>query len=301
MLVDGDAADEASRQDFYKVISSETDRLRRMIDNLLNISRIEAGLMHIERERADFGELVTRAVTNMTPQAQAKDLESTRGFVNSIEHKLSQDLPAIIAEIKKASPSKGVIRESFIPEEIAESYELAGAACLSVLTDHDFFQGHEDYLQQARSASSLPIIRKDFMVAPYQIYESRVLNADCVLLIAACLTKDQMQELAGISEEVGLDVLVEVHNEAELQQALTLNTKLLGINNRDLHSFDVSLNNTFDLLAQIPDSKIVVTESGIHTQEDVQAMQQHQVNAFLVGEAFMRADDPGAELKRLFF
>jgi indole-3-glycerol phosphate synthase len=139
------------------------------------------------------------------------------------------------------------------------------------------------------------------MVDPYQIYESRVLNADCVLLIAACLTKDQMQELAGIAQEIGLDVLVEVHNEAELHQALTLNTKLLGINNRDLHSFDVSLNNTFDLLDQIPESKIVVTESGIHTPEDVQAMQKHQVNAFLVGEAFMRADDPGDELKRLFF
>jgi indole-3-glycerol phosphate synthase len=234
-------------------------------------------------------------------KAQAKDLESTRGFVNSIEHKLSQDLPAIIAEIKKASPSKGVIRESFIPEEIAESYELAGAACLSVLTDHDFFQGHEDYLQQARSASSLPIIRKDFMVAPYQIYESRVLNADCVLLIAACLTKDQMQELAGIATEIGLDVLVEVHNEAELHQALTLETRLLGINNRDLHSFEVSLENTFSLLSQIPKDRIVVTESGIHTKEDVKAMQQHQVNSFLVGEAFMRAENPGDELKRLFF
>jgi len=234
-------------------------------------------------------------------KAQAFDQDTARGFVQSIENKLAQNLPAIIAEIKKASPSKGVIRENFVPQEIAESYEAAGAACLSVLTDHDFFQGHEDYLQQARAASALPIIRKDFMVDPYQIYESRVLNADCVLLIAACLTKDQMQELAGIAEEVGLDVLVEVHNEEELQQALTLNTKLLGINNRDLHSFDVSLNNTFDLLAQIPDSKIVVTESGIHTQDDVLAMQQHQVNAFLVGEAFMRADDPGEELKRLFF
>jgi len=242
-----------------------------------------------------------RAVSLADCKAQAFDLDVTRGFVQSIENKLTQNLPAIIAEIKKASPSKGVIRENFIPQEIAESYEVAGAACLSVLTDHDFFQGHEDYLQQARSASSLPIIRKDFMVDPYQIYESRVLNADCVLLIAACLTKDQMQELAGISEELGLDVLVEVHNEAELEQALTLNTKLLGINNRDLHSFEVSLNNTFDLLSKIPDNRIVVTESGIHTQEDVQAMQSHKVNAFLVGEAFMRAEDPGVELKRLFF
>ena len=242
-----------------------------------------------------------RAVSLADYKAQAFDLDVTRGFVQSIKNKLTQNLPAIIAEIKKASPSKGVIREDFIPQEIAESYEAAGAACLSVLTDHDFFQGHEDYLQQARSASSLPIIRKDFMVDPYQIYESRALNADCILLIAACLTKDQMQELAGIAEEVGLDVLVEVHNETELEQALTLNTKLLGINNRDLHSFEVSLNNTFDLLNKIPDNRIVVTESGIHTQEDVQAMQSHKVNAFLVGEAFMRAEDPGVELKRLFF
>lgn len=234
-------------------------------------------------------------------KAQAFDLPDARGFVRNIEKKLQANLPAIIAEIKKASPSKGVIRENFIPAEIAESYEAAGAACLSVLTDHDFFQGHEDYLQQARAASSLPIIRKDFMVAPYQIYESRVINADCVLLIAACLTKDQMQELSGIAQEVGLDVLVEVHNEEELHSALTLNTRLLGINNRDLHSFEVSLDNTFKLLDQIPEDRIVVTESGIHTSDDVKAMQAKNVNSFLVGEAFMRAKNPGDELKRLFF
>lgn len=233
-------------------------------------------------------------------KSRAFDLPETRGFVNNIEAKLQANLPAIIAEIKKASPSKGIIRENFVPADIAESYESAGAACLSVLTDHDFFQGHEDYLQQARTASSLPIIRKDFMVAPYQIYESRVVNADCVLLIAACLTKDQMQELAGIAQEINLDVLVEVHNEKELHQALTLDTRLLGINNRDLHSFEVSLENTFKLLDQIPESKIVITESGIHTPEDVAAMQAKQVNSFLVGEAFMRAEDPGEELKRLF-
>lgn len=232
---------------------------------------------------------------------QADDQPETRGFVNSIESKLAKQHPAIIAEIKKASPSKGVIRENFVPQEIAEQYEQAGAACLSVLTDQGFFQGHEDYLLQARNACSLPVIRKDFMVAPYQIYESRVVQADCVLLIAACLTKDQMQELAGIAQEINLDVLVEVHNEEELHQALTLDTKLLGINNRDLHSFEVSLNNTYQLLDKIPDNRIVVTESGIHTQEDVAAMQAHQVNTFLVGEAFMRAPQPGDELKRLFF
>ncbi|KZY37668.1 MULTISPECIES: indole-3-glycerol phosphate synthase TrpC [unclassified Oleiphilus] len=234
-------------------------------------------------------------------KAQAFDRDETRGFVRAIESKNANNLPAIIAEIKKASPSKGIIREDFVPAAIAESYEKAGAACLSVLTDRDFFQGHEDYLQQARAASALPIIRKDFMVAPYQIYESRVVNADCVLLIAACLTKDQMQELSGIAHEIGLDVLVEVHNEAELKDALTLETRLIGINNRDLHSFEVSLDNTFNLLKQIPEDRIVVTESGIHAREDVIAMQERDVNAFLVGEAFMRAADPGKELERLFF
>ena len=225
-------------------------------------------------------------------KAKAFDLPSTRGFVRNIEAKLQAQLPAIIAEIKKASPSKGVIRENFIPAEIAESYEAAGAACLSVLTDHDFFQGHEDYLQQARAASALPIIRKDFMVAPYQIYESRVVNADCVLLIAACLTKDQMQELAGIAQEIDLDVLVEVHNEEELYNALSLNTRLLGINNRDLHSFEVSLENTFKLLDQIPQNKIVVTESGIHTPEDVASKIIFKPSIFRYTVASLRAFQP---------
>lgn len=234
-------------------------------------------------------------------RARAFDMPECQGFVAAIEQKLANNLSAVIAEIKKASPSKGVIREDFRPAEIAEAYERAGAACLSVLTDKDFFQGDEAYLQEARSAVSLPVIRKDFMVAPYQIYESKVVNADCVLLIAACLTKDQMQELAGIAGELGLDVLVEVHNAQELETALTLNTKLIGINNRDLHSFEVSLENTFSLLPSIPEDKIVVTESGIHTIDDVEAMRAKQVNAFLVGEAFMRAKDPGDELARLFF
>ena len=233
--------------------------------------------------------------------AQAKDMAETRGFVNAIATKLEQSSPAVIAEIKKASPSKGVIREDFRPAEIAQSYESAGAACLSVLTDRDFFQGDESYLLEARDACSLPVIRKDFMVAPYQIYESRLVQADCILLIAACLGKDQMQELAGIAQEIGLDVLVEVHNAEELQTALTLDTRLIGINNRDLHSFEVSLENTYQLLNQIPDNRIVVTESGIHSAADVSAMQDRGVNSFLVGEAFMRAADPGQELSRLFF
>ena len=243
----------------------------------------------------------SRALALAECRARAKDLPETRGFVRAIESKLSQGLSAVIAEIKKASPSKGVIRENFVPQEIAESYQEAGAACLSVLTDKDFFQGDEAYLKAARDAVALPVIRKDFMVSPYQVYESRVVEADCILLIAACLTKDQMQELSGIAHELNLDVLVEVHNEAELESALTLNTKLLGINNRDLHSFEVSLDNTYRLLSAIPDDRIVVTESGIITSADVEAMKNKGVNSFLVGEAFMRAPDPGAELKRLFF
>ncbi len=234
-------------------------------------------------------------------RAMAFDQPPTRGFVNAISAKIDLGQPAVIAEIKKASPSKGVIRENFIPAEIAESYANAGAACLSVLTDHDFFQGHEDYLKQARNACSLPVIRKDFMVDPYQILESRVVGGDCILLIAACLSKGQMQDLAGLASEVGLDVLVEVHNALELESALTLNTKLLGVNNRDLHSFDVSLDTTLNLLDSIPENRIVVTESGINTIDDVRKMQQHNVNSFLVGESFMRADNPGEKLSELFF
>lgn len=224
----------------------------------------------------------------------------TRGFVEAIERKLNAGESAVIAEVKKASPSKGVIRENFEPAEIARSYEQGGAACLSVLTDMDFFQGSDIYLQQARAACSLPVLRKDFMVDPYQIVESRAIGADCVLLIAACLTLPKMQELADTAQECGLDVLVEVHNQEELEQALQLNTRLIGINNRDLHTFEVSLDTTFELLKLIPDDRIVVTESGILTQDDVRAMRDHQVNAFLVGESFMRADDPGAKLQEFF-
>ncbi|ARU58531.1 MAG: indole-3-glycerol phosphate synthase TrpC [Pseudomonadales bacterium] len=234
-------------------------------------------------------------------KARALDTGECRGFISAIQAKLDQGLPAVISEIKKASPSKGVIRENFEPAEIAESYERAGAACLSVLTDRDFFQGHEDYLIAAKNACALPALRKDFMVAPYQIYESKLVNADCILLIAACLTKDQMQELEGIAHELGMDVLVEVHNGDELDMALTLKTPLLGVNNRDLHTFDVSLNTTFSLLPRIDDNRIVVTESGIHTREDVEIMRSMAVQTFLVGESFMRADNPGEKLQELFF
>ena len=232
---------------------------------------------------------------------KSQEADNPRGFVKAMSAKLSSGESAVIAEVKKASPSKGVIRENFIPADIAVSYEAAGAACMSVLTDRDFFQGHEDYLKEARSACALPVIRKDFIVDTYQVAEARALSSDCILLIVAALEDGQMAELAACSDELGMEVLVEVHNEAELHQALTLETRLLGINNRDLHSFEVSLENTFSLLSQIPKDRIVVTESGIHTKEDVKAMQQHQVNSFLVGEAFMRAENPGDELKRLFF
>jgi len=234
-------------------------------------------------------------------RASIEQASPTRGFVAAIERSLDAGRSAVIAEIKKASPSKGVIRENFDPAAIAQSYAGAGATCLSVLTDVDFFQGADIYLQQARQACELPVLRKDFMVAPYQILESRALGADCILLIAACLSPTQMQDLAQLAQEIGLDVLVEVHNGEELEQALQLNTRLIGINNRDLHSFDVSLNTTFELLKQIPKDRIIVTESGIHTADDVNAMRQHGVNSFLVGESFMRAEDPGAKLKELFF
>ena len=223
-----------------------------------------------------------------------------RGFAKAMQAKLDQGLPAVIAEVKKASPSKGVIRENFDPAHIAASYQSGGAACVSVLTDADFFQGHEDYLQQARAACNLPVIRKDFIVDPYQVYEARAIGADCILLIVACLEDQQMQQLAGLAEDLGMDVLVESHDAPELARALTLATPLIGINNRNLHTFDLTLQTTFDLLAMMPKDRMAITESGIHTPADVVLMQNQNVNAFLVGESFMRAGDPGAKLAELF-
>ncbi len=224
-----------------------------------------------------------------------------RGFADALKAKVANGQSGVIAEIKKASPSKGVLRDVFIPEEIAQSYERGGAACLSVLTDKDFFQGHEDYLIEARKACQLPVIRKDFIIDPYQVYEARAIGADCVLLIAACLSGDELFNLDKLSRELGLDVLVEVHNRAELELALNYSSsELLGINNRDLHTFDLSLNNTFDLLDSIPNDRFIVTESGIHTVDDVAAMRAKEINAFLVGEAFMKADKPGEKLAELF-
>jgi indole-3-glycerol phosphate synthase len=235
-------------------------------------------------------------------EALARAADAPRGFARALQERVARKQAAVIAEIKKASPSKGVLREDFVPAEIAKSYESGGAACLSVLTDIDFFQGADQYLQQARAACSLPVIRKDFMIDPYQIVEARALGADCVLLIVSALDDVRMAELASVAKDVGLDVLVEVHDGDELERALkTLDTPLVGINNRNLHSFEVSLETTLDLLPRIPGDRLVITESGILTRADVELMEINRVYAFLVGEAFMRAEEPGMELRRLFF
>lgn len=223
-----------------------------------------------------------------------------RGFTDALVAKVDQGLAAVIAEVKKASPSKGVIREDFDPVSIARSYEKGGAACLSVLTERDFFQGDDEYLRMAREATRLPVLRKDFVFDPYQVYESYVLGADCILLIVAALSQSQMEELHSIAVGLGIDVLIEVHNEAELDRALLIENRMIGINNRDLHTFNTTLDTTFGLLDKIPDDRIVVTESGILTIDDVAAMRGHNVNTFLVGETFMRADEPGRKLIEMF-
>lgn len=234
-------------------------------------------------------------------QRLAASADAPRGFAQALRQRAAAQQPAVIAEVKKASPSKGVIRENFNPAEIAVSYQQGGAACLSVLTDIDFFQGSPEYLQQARAACDLPVIRKDFMVDPYQVIEARAMDADCILLIVASLEDGQMAELNAAAVELGMDVLVEVHDGAELDRALRLDTPLVGINNRNLHTFEVSLDTTLQLLSRVPADRLAVTESGILTRTDVELMLDNGVYSFLVGEAFMRASDPGAELKRLFF
>jgi len=253
----------------------------------------------IARKREEI--VARKAHTSLADlKARAADQAPARGFVHAIEQKIAQGKSGVIAEIKKASPSKGVIREHFVPAELARSYELGGAACLSVLTDIDFFQGADAYLQQARAAVNIPVIRKDFLVDEYHIYEARALGADCVLLIVAALDTEKLKELNSLANEIGLDVLVEVHDEKELEIALQLSNKLIGINNRNLHTFDVTLETTYKLLDQIDSDRIVVTESGILAPADVQAMRAKNVNAFLVGEAFMRVEDPGAALNEFF-
>ena len=233
-------------------------------------------------------------------KAQLDDADAPRGFVQSLKDKIAAGQSGVIAEIKKASPSKGVLRDHFVPTEIAKSYADHGAACLSVLTDVDFFQGGDAYLKQARAACSLPVIRKDFIVDPYQVYEARAMSADCILLIVACLTDRQLADLNALAMKLGMDVLIEVHDAEELERALKVPNPMIGINNRNLRTFDVSLQTTLDLLASISGDRLVVTESGIHVPEDVALMREHNVNAFLVGEAFMRADQPGEKLAALF-
>jgi indole-3-glycerol phosphate synthase len=246
---------------------------------------------------------VAAAMRRKPLEAVRFDAESrvlTRDFAGALRAKIGAGRPAVIAEVKKASPSKGVLRADFIPADIAQSYAEHGAACLSVLTDKDFFQGSVDYLKQARASCDLPVLRKDFIVDPYQVYESRVMGADCILLIAACLDDAQMKSLEALAMSLDMAVLVEVHDRAELERALKLKTPLLGINNRNLQTFEVSLDTTLTLLKDVPADRLLVTESGITTPAEVARLREAGVNAFLVGEAFMRAEDPGVALAALF-
>jgi len=258
-----------------------------ILQRIVAVKREEIAAARPQRSLADLREL-------------ARAQSAPRGFAAAMRAKVARGDAAVIAEIKKASPSKGVLREQFDPAAIAASYAAHGAACLSVLTDVQFFQGHADYLRAARAACSLPVIRKDFLIDPYQIVEARAMGADCVLLIAACLADSQMAELEAAAVELGLDVLVEVHDGAELERALLLETPLLGINNRNLRTFEVTLDTTLGLLPRVPADRLLVTESGILAQADVARMRAAGVHAFLVGEAFMRAADPGAALQALF-
>ena len=246
---------------------------------------------------------IEEAINRKPLAAMRKDAESrvlTRDFVGALRAKVAVGKPAVIAEIKKASPSKGVLRADFIPADIAQSYAESGAACLSVLTDQQFFQGSIDYLKQARASCSLPVLRKDFIIDAYQIYESRVMGADCILLIAACLDDTQMKAFEALAMSLDMAVLVEVHDEAELERALKLKTPLIGINNRNLNTFEVSLDTTLRLMGRVPAERLLVTESGIMGPEDVRRMRDAGIHAFLVGEAFMRAGEPGEALAELF-
>lgn len=233
--------------------------------------------------------------------ARSAEQPPTRGFAQALHASIGHGEPAVIAEIKKASPSKGVIRADFHPADIAVSYQFGGASCLSVLTDIDFFQGADAYLQQAREACTLPVLRKDFTIDPYQVHEARVLGADCILLIVAALDDGQLADLSGLAMQLGMDVLVEVHDIDELERAIQVPVPLIGINNRNLRSFEVSLETTLELREAVPRDRLLVTESGILAPADVQRMRAHGVQAFLVGEAFMRAEEPGEALRQLFF
>ena len=261
------------------------------------MSDILSQIVTVKREE------VTASQRQKPLAAVRMDAESrlqTRDFVGAMRRKIAAGHSAVIAEVKKASPSKGVLRADFIPADIAQSYAQFGAACLSVLTDRQFFQGQPDFLKQARASCALPVLRKDFMIDPYQVYESRVMGADCILLIAACLDDAQMADMEALALSLDMAVLVEVHDGVELERALKLKTPLIGINNRNLKTFEVSLDTTLSLMVQVPENRILVTESGITTSADVERLRAAGIQAFLVGEAFMRAEEPGMALNELF-
>ena len=272
-------------------MSNETTTLAPGHDILAEIMSYKLGEVSVRSARRSLADLEALAAAQPPP----------RGFEAALRRNIAQGLPAVIAECKKASPSKGVMREHYVPAEIAASYAAAGAACLSVITDEHFFQGSDEHLIAARAACALPVIRKDFMVDPYQIVESRALGADCVLLIVAGLSDLQLQELADAARRMDLDVLLEVHNREELERALRLRLPLIGINNRDLKRFVTDIETTLGLLRDIPADRLVISESGINSREQVERLRHREVNAFLVGEAFMRDPDPGEKLRGLFF
>ena len=253
----------------------------------------------VSRKHEEITEAVNRVPLDRMIEL-ANNADETRGFYNALNNKVTQRQSGIIAEIKKASPSKGVLREDFEPIEIAKSYESGGASCLSILTDRDFFQGDPLYLIRARAAVSIPVIRKDFIIDPYQVYESRAIGADCILLIASCLEDSALINLSELASSLGMDTLIEVHDIDELHRALKLDLPMLGINNRNLRNFEVNLQTTIDLLSEIGDDKLVITESGITTKKDVELMHKHNVFGFLIGEAFMRESNPGQKIKELF-
>lgn len=258
-------------------------------------------LLDIVEHKADELTERRKRTTQAQIEQRARNAPPVRHFAGALLRRVEKKIPAVIAECKKASPSKGLIRDDYRPELLARSYAAGGASCLSVLTDEKYFQGCDEDLVAARAACELPVIRKDFVIAPYQVFEARALGADCILLIVACLDDATLQELADIASTLGMDVLIEVHDRAELERALRFRMPLIGINNRDLRRFVTDIGTTIGLLRDIPDDRLVITESGIHTAADVAKLRDHGVNAFLVGEAFMRAPDPGEMLQQLFF